>query len=373
MQRANRALRLGLSLSLLALVGCGLGSKNDYVEIEPPLPSSALVVNSWNKGSGFVVDQKERLFVTSAYCLLGKPECQLQFPIVVNGKALVRRDPFEKKSKPVKAQVIASDPRRDLIVVQVDALPEDAVELKLAAASPTADMPVKLLGAGPKSSLIYAYGATTVKGIEPKRFTFGDQKVDARMIECNADGKLAKDLAGGPLVDEAGAVVGVLAGAPAQEGGLLATDVAEVRPVVAQAFRDLGTRALRAREYEKAIGSFDRALSFYPEDAEAYNERGAAYSHLNKLDKAMADYSAALKLNPKFARAFRNRGSAYYHAGHYDKAVADCSAALAIDTKYVSALKTRSQAYRKLGQHKKADLDEAAIKVLTDPKWVPLQ
>ncbi len=358
------------ALLIVCLAGCAGGGKSDFIEAEAPLPSTAIVLTAWHPSLGFVVDKNERLLVTSFYGLSGRTECEVIFPPMQDGKALARRDALEKAPR-VAARLIASDPRRDVAVLQLAALPEGATELKLAAASPTPEAPVQLLGIAPRPGNRFALAATAVKGSAAQKLAYNDtHAVNARMIEFEADGKLAKESAGGPVLNEAGEVVAVVAAEPAQKDHLQAVDVADIRAGLSKAYRDLGTRAFQARDYDKSIAYCDRALAVYPDDPLAYNERGAAYSFLNKLDLAIADYDAAVKLDKKFARAYRNRGSAYLHQRDYNRAVADCDKAIAINGDYIQAYYTRAQAYAGLGRKQDAAKDETVVAELSKPQWI---
>jgi tetratricopeptide (TPR) repeat protein len=180
------------------------------------------------------------------------------------------------------------------------------------------------------------------------------------MLEIKADGLMAPGASGGPVVNNAGELIGVLSAAGAKRGELLCVEVGEVRRFLGRVHRAQATQAIRAGDYALAVAHCDRALAVYPDDPLSYNERGAAESFLDRLDDAIADYTQALKLDPKLAVAYRNRGSAYLHQDKWAEAVADCTRALKLDPEYVSAFQVRAKAYRKLGKVEEARADENA-------------
>ncbi len=192
------------------------------------------------------------------------------------------------------------------------------------------------------------------------------------MIELAAGSQLAKGVGGGAILNEDGEVVGVIAAGLPESGKMLCTDLSEMRPVVAAAYRTLAMRAYQSGKYDDAIAYSARGLAAWPEDPLGYNERGAAYSQKDQFDKAIEDYSQAIKLEPRLPLPYRNRGSARFHLGQYKDAVADCTKAIELAPDYRSAYRTRSQVYAKLKMKKEAESDERSLAALTkaQPKKV---
>jgi len=359
-----------LGASLLLLAGCGgVGSKHDFIDVEKAIPSTALVLMDWTSGSGFLLDRNERLLVTSQYCLANKTECEVAFPVIENGKALARKEPLLQKVTRIKARLVGTDPTRDIAVLQLESVPDGVPELKLAAEGSTANASVHLLGASARASNLFAYTSTTVKSVGPRDVSIDKVKVKARMLELNQEGKLAKDLSGGPVLNDADEVVGILAGTPCQKDGLLAIDVADARVGIARGYRGLGALAFDQGKYQESIDYCTKALAICPTDALAYNERGVAYALLDEHDKAIENYTAAIKQNPNLARAYRNRASAYASKGEFKSALPDCEMALKLDDNYVRAYETRRLVYSKLNMKDKADHDEKIIAHLTRTEW----
>lgn len=100
-----------------------------------------------------------------------------------------------------------------------------------------------------------------------------------------------------------------------------------------------GDVAYKARDYERAIDNFGRAIKQDPAHAKAYVNRGNARYNLKDYEGALADYNQALQINPREVKAFVNRGNAYYMLADYssdpDKeyklAIADFNTALNLD------------------------------------------
>jgi tetratricopeptide (TPR) repeat protein len=116
-----------------------------------------------------------------------------------------------------------------------------------------------------------------------------------------------------------------------------------------------GSKALVAKEYDRAIAIFHNALRLDPKDAHALRERGDAWSAKKEYHEAIKDYDEAIRLNPADAldfnnrgwRAieggalnFNNRGWAWYEKKEYDKAIQDYDEAIRIYDKLIKHYET---------------------------------
>ena len=126
-----------------------------------------------------------------------------------------------------------------------------------------------------------------------------------------------------------------------------------------------GLAYLARHEFEKAVGSFDRAVKIDPKSALAISCRGFAHGGLGRFDYVIADQNKALELDPKLAIAYERRAAASIAKGGKKdlvKAVADISKALEIDPKLAEALCDRSLLAVMAGDADRAVADvEAAI------------
>jgi tetratricopeptide (TPR) repeat protein len=397
---------------VLLLSGCSFISKSDYIDVQDPVSATVLILDDWNPGSGFVIDGPERFLVTSARVggVRAGKEVDVVFPVIENGKALVNKEKL-RKSTHAKAKVLYPDVERydpdtlrDVSILQLaDAPPEGFVTLKLAATDPENGASVSLLTAASKTTVVWTHSTSTVQGSGPKKAKYdADMRhISARMFELDLDGKQARGVAGGPVVNDKNELVGLVASDPVQKEKLQCISLTEVRVVLGGAHRQLAAKASdegrrlldqagddKKREEEgkqkmdEAIAQCNKALAIAPHDPRTYNERGAAYSFKDQFDKAVADYTQAIRLDPDLALAYRNRGSAYYHLGTttkdpaaaaqlYQKAVDDCTLALnKTDGRYPMALYTRSQAYAKLNKKTESEADTRALNHLSEPRYV---
>ena len=366
-------LRAVVGIGVLLPAGCGLVAITDgTVEPREPLQSAAVVITPWANGSGFLIDRGERLLVTSAGLLRGdnKAGVEVVFPLLEDGKIKIKRDYYLLQAKRLKATVVASSAQYDLAVLRLESVPEDAVELKPALAGCKPGEHVRLIGDVTRRSQIWGATECTVGKVGEQKLIFAnDQKVTARLAQLEASPAIGKSTGGGPVVNDAGEVVAVIAGGAGDPPQLWCVDGSEVRYFLGIVYRKLASEAVKHHDYSKALALCDKSLAMNAKDPLAHNERGAALSFLDRYDDAIAAYTRAIELDPKLALAFRNRGSAHFYKGQYQQAVDDCTQAIKLDSRYALAYKTRSQAYVKLNRPAEARADEEQLRELNKINW----
>ena len=93
------------------------------------------------------------------------------------------------------------------------------------------------------------------------------------------------------------------------------------------------------------------------EKANKYLNQGEKDSSAKNLDKAISDYTKAIKKNPKLAKAYNNRGIAYTKKKGYYLALADFNKAIELDPKDGKAYHNRGIVYLYLGENAKVRQD----------------
>jgi tetratricopeptide (TPR) repeat protein len=91
------------------------------------------------------------------------------------------------------------------------------------------------------------------------------------------------------------------------------------------------TRSIAAREFQRAIQSYDRAIALEPSRAESFYKRGNVLKDLGRFDAAITSYDQAIERKPDYAYAYCNRGFVQHRAGSLDAALASYDAAIALD------------------------------------------
>jgi tetratricopeptide (TPR) repeat protein len=122
-----------------------------------------------------------------------------------------------------------------------------------------------------------------------------------------------------------------------------------------------GAAALMRGQYDKAIASYDEALSA-PDIADfikasIYSDRGVAKWRLNQTKEAIDDFNKSIELSSENATVYNNRGNALMDLGHPDEAVKDFDRAVTLSPNYGPAYNNRGNARVALGQYSLAFQD----------------
>jgi import receptor subunit TOM70 len=102
------------------------------------------------------------------------------------------------------------------------------------------------------------------------------------------------------------------------------------RKEYAQKLKEAGNKAYGAKDFEKAIGLYSKAILCKP-DPVYYSNRAACYNALSNWDKVVEDTTAAINLDPEYIKALNRRANAYDHLGKYSEALLDFTASCIID------------------------------------------
>jgi Flp pilus assembly protein TadD len=97
-------------------------------------------------------------------------------------------------------------------------------------------------------------------------------------------------------------------------------DANVTRPTVNSADFDLGSDAIKAKDWEQAVYHMGNAVRGEPTNADAQNLLGYAYRNQKKYDLAVKHYSVALRLDPKHKGAREYLGETYVLTGNKAKA-----------------------------------------------------
>ncbi|KAJ4302321.1 TOM (translocase of outer membrane) complex component [Collariella sp. IMI 366227] len=102
------------------------------------------------------------------------------------------------------------------------------------------------------------------------------------------------------------------------------------RKEYSQKLKEAGNKAYNAKDFEKAIGLYSKAILCKP-DPVYYSNRAACYNALSDWDKVVEDTTAAISLDPEYIKALNRRANAYDHLGKYSEALLDFTASCIID------------------------------------------
>ena len=107
-------------------------------------------------------------------------------------------------------------------------------------------------------------------------------------------------------------------------------------------------------EFKDAIKVYDAVIRLAPNFADAYINRGKARRKLGNLEGAIKDYNMAIRLGDDYAYVFFNRGYVKSNLGDKKGAIKDYDKAIRLDPAYGNALLNRGVAKSDLGDEKGA-------------------
>ena len=94
----------------------------------------------------------------------------------------------------------------------------------------------------------------------------------------------------------------------------------------------------KAKQYDKAIDFYQKAIALTPTDAGLYTNLGNVYANMNKIPEAQAQYEKAAQLDPAHAaQAYYNIGAVMTNTGHMQEAADAFKKATEADPKYADA------------------------------------
>lgn len=101
----------------------------------------------------------------------------------------------------------------------------------------------------------------------------------------------------------------------------------------------------KAKDYDQAIATYQKALQLTPDDAALHNNLGSVYAGQNKLPQAQAEFEKAAQLDPTNAgRYYFNIGAIMYNSGKMDDALTAFKKVISLDPKNADAYYLEGQA-----------------------------
>eukprot|EP00913_Durusdinium_trenchii_P023368 g21946.t1 len=174
------------------------------------LPSTVWVLTQRASGTGFVFDAKQKLVATNYHVIRDNYNVGVVFPEVKNGELQVSRGYYRMNARrlAIKARVIASDPQRDLAILQLERLPSGVKALKLAAKNASPGQRVHSIGNPGASDALWVYTSGTVRQVYQKSMRMRSGfTVNAKVVETQSP--INPGDSGGPVVNDQGELVGV--------------------------------------------------------------------------------------------------------------------------------------------------------------------
>lgn len=325
--------------------------------------------------AGWVIDKKRKLVLTNANGVGTSDLVDVLFPLfeknglVAEADAYADRIGLRKRRHLVRGLVLMRDPKRDLALVELESLPNDTTEIALAKKEPLPAEKVHVVSHPNGVELLWLYSTGVVRqaaNIELVGSSMGEA-IKPRTLLLQIPHQAGS--AGGPVVNERGDVVGMMA---AKEG----------------AQQQLGY-AIEAKE----LAMFQESATprFAPKTADEFHKRGNFLFSRFRIDSAYENLKKASELDPQSSSILPDLIRAAGFAGqtgiqlkvaeqllaldrespHYRVIYADvlasqqykteakriCDAVLAKDRKNALAYLVRGQL--KVGKEALADFDDA--------------
>ncbi len=289
----------------------------------------------FSAGSGWLVDAKRRLVITNDHVVERARRVRAYFPMYKDGSLVAERPTYLKEGRAIEGELIDSDPKCDLALVRLSAVPGGAAALVLAPQSPAIGETIHSIGNPGAIDALWVYTHGTVRAVH--RFRERDGVFEARVVETQSPVNAGDS--GGPAVNDRGELVAVVSRGR-RDARLLQQfiDVTEVRAYL-----------------QTAMPLVD------PKTAEQFNTRGVRRHARGRFDDAICDFTDALRLDATFREALNNRGWCFYEKGDFTTALRDFDAAIQGGYREFGAYRGRAYANQRAGKSASvvADLNEA--------------
>jgi len=163
-------------------------------------------------GTCWLLDKEQKLAVTCQHVVGDATEVLVYFPRTGKDEVIAEASYYLRKTPAIYGQVIAADAARDLALLRLRSVPEDAVPLPLAPRSSRPGEVIHSVGnaglsGGFSDGTLWWYTWGTVRQIHRLRVEAPDGARSVRMVQTQAP--VNQGDSGGPVVNDQGQLVGV--------------------------------------------------------------------------------------------------------------------------------------------------------------------
>ena len=291
-------------VALLTLLALGTRLPAQQVESGEKIYQRALKSTVWvivpqgqgglvASGTGSLVSLKKRLILTNYHVVGTKDAAMVFFPIYLkNGEVVSDRKTYLKGKSGIPGKVIVRDSKKDLALIQLEAVPKGAQELYPAPKSPSPGQRLHSIGNPGASDALWAYTQGTVRQVYSKKWSIRGNdgfEIDAKIVETQSP--VNQGDSGGPVLNDRGELVAVTQGHVNDNQARLVSifiDVSEVRSLLASKgvvkLRELPPAVVEKSETEATA---DKTTTKPDDDKTTKTEKEAA--HKLKLAKMLVD------------------------------------------------------------------------------------
>lgn len=256
--------------------------------------------------------------------------------------------------------VMASDPKRDLVILKVTKGGGEDPPILLLGDSDAVKTGDNIIAIGnPRQDGKFVQGDVSNGTISRRTPKFLDIKV--RNIRLG--------YSGGPVLNVHGDVIGISFQAHRIGAGYAIPSnylqaLLEDIPTQAKSLEKWreeplvryysAVEAANRGKLKAAIKNFDAIIHLVPDFADAYINRGEAKRKLGDFEAAIKDFDMAIRLGEDYAYVYVKRGEAKQNLGDNKAAIEDFDMAIRFDPMYIEALVKRGEAKSDLGDEKGA-------------------
>lgn len=383
MKFAEKALAFVGCLAVWILFSCGSSIKqqtaqNERTAAEPNLEQiaeigkaatvqigSLSVEGPPSLGSGFFI--RHDLIVTNIHVIN-----QRSFDGAISAVKLVNKPTWYTIEG-----VMASDPKRDLVILKVAKVGgEDGHVLSLGDSDMVKDGDKVIVIGNPGQNGKFLQGDVSMGWISRRTPKFLDFRARNNR----------KGYSGGPVLNVHGDVIGITF-----QGHRVGAGYAIPSNHLKALLKDMSTQAKSLEKWREepliryysaveaanrgklkaAIKDFDMIVHLVPNFADAYINRGEAKRQLGDFEAAIKDFDMAIRLGDDYAYVYVKRGEAKQSLGDNKAAINDFDMAIRFDSAYVQAFINRGDAKSDLGDEKGAFEDFDTV-IRLKPKGIAL-
>ena len=162
-----------------------------------------------SSGTGVLVNAEKKLLITNFHVVGDARSTVIFFPEVKNGKPIVERSHYLKNVKKlgIRGRVLGVDRKRDLALVELDRLPENAVAIPLAKDTTGPGEDVQSIGNPGSTDALWVFTSGTVRSVYQKQFRTGAGEHDFMVVETQSP--INSGDSGGPVVNNDGELVAI--------------------------------------------------------------------------------------------------------------------------------------------------------------------
>jgi serine protease Do len=183
-----------------------------------------------SSGTGVLVNAEKKLLITNFHVVGDARATVIFFPEIKNGKPIVERSHYLKNVKKlgIRGRVLGVDRKRDLALIELNRLPENATAIPLAKSSIGPGEDVQSIGNAGTTEALWVFTSGTVRSVYQKQFRTGAGEHDFMVVETQAP--INSGDSGGPVVNNDGELIAISqAISPKARLVSYSVDVAEVK------------------------------------------------------------------------------------------------------------------------------------------------